>query len=117
MWLGNVQTIDADRVKLFPEGSRKTGLAVPIGPVMSGRPLLIAEGSATAATLHEATGLPALAAFDSGNLLPVAQAWRARFPNRRFVLAGDNDHQLPRVTLHCRMSDGTRRQRRSRVAR
>lgn len=95
-WLGNVQTVEPDGFKLFPEGSRKVGLAVPIGAVGSRRPLLVAEGYATAATLHEATGLPCLAAFDSGNLLPVALAWRAAHPNRRMVICGDNDHQLPR---------------------
>lgn len=93
-WLGSVQTIDADGAKLFPEGGRKTGLSVPIGPVASRRPLLIAEGYATAATLHEATGLPCLAAFDAGNLLPVALAWREKHPHRRMVIAGDDDHQL-----------------------
>ena len=94
-WLGNVQTIEPDGFKLFPEGSRKVGLSVPIGAVKSRRPLLIAEGYATAATLHEATGLPCLAAFDSGNLLPVAQAWREAHPHRRMVIAADNDHGLP----------------------
>ena len=94
-WLGNVQTIEPDGFKLFPEGSRKTGLSVPIGAMASRRPLLIAEGYATAATLHEATGLPCLAAFDAGNLLPVALAWRERYPYRRMVIAGDNDHGLP----------------------
>ena len=41
---------------------------------------LIAEGYATAASLHEATGLPVIVAFDAGNLLPVAQAIHKRYP-------------------------------------
>src|SRR6185503_13723853 len=41
--------------------------------------VLIAEGYATAASLHEATGLPVAVAFDAGNLGPVAAALRKRY--------------------------------------
>ena len=43
-----------------------------IGDMRQPGPVLIAEGYATAATLHEMTGMPAIVAFNAGNLLPVA---------------------------------------------
>ena len=38
--------------------------------------LLVAEGYATAASLHEATGYPVAVAFDAGNLAHVTKALR-----------------------------------------
>jgi len=57
--------------------------------------VVIAEGFATAATIREATGLAVAVAFDSGNLLEVARAFRERDPQRPIVIAADNDHHLP----------------------
>ena len=56
-------------------------------------PILIAEGYATAATLHEMTDMPAIVAFNAGNLLPVAQTYRALYPDRVIYIAGDDDWQ------------------------
>ncbi|CAA7625927.1 hypothetical protein MTBSS4_550008 [Magnetospirillum sp. SS-4] len=54
--------------------------------------IVIAEGYATAATIHETTGRPVIAAFDSGNLKAVAETVRAKFPEREILIAADNDH-------------------------
>ncbi|MBE0588925.1 MAG: PriCT-2 domain-containing protein, partial [Hydrogenophaga sp.] len=71
--------------KLFLKGGRKSGLWHLVGDLASGDStadatgpavLLIAEGYATAATLHEATGYPVAVAFDAGNLQHVARALR-----------------------------------------
>ena len=64
-----------------------------VGDVQRPGPLLIAEGFATAATLHEMTHMPAIAAFTAGNLLPVAQTYRALYPERDIYIAGDDDRQ------------------------
>lgn len=53
--------------------------------------LLLAEGYATGATLHEATGLPVAVCFDAGNLRHIAQALRERHPNALFLVCGDDD--------------------------
>ena len=45
--------------------------------------------------MREATGLATVVAFDSGNLLDVARAFRERDPQRPIVIAADNDHHLP----------------------
>lgn len=53
--------------------------------------VLVAEGYATAATLHEATGLPVAIAFDAGNLAPVASALRKRYKQAKILIAADDD--------------------------
>jgi len=53
--------------------------------------VLIAEGFATAATLHEETGLRVYLAFTAGNLLAVGRIVRQKLPEADIVLAGDND--------------------------
>jgi phage/plasmid primase-like uncharacterized protein len=39
------------------------------------------------------TGIPAIVAFNAGNLLPVAQTYRALNPDRVIYVAGDDDWQ------------------------
>jgi putative DNA primase/helicase len=53
--------------------------------------VLVAEGYATAATLHEATGYPVAVAFDAGNLAPVAAALRKRYRRARVLVCADDD--------------------------
>lgn len=43
--------------------------------------------------LHIATGNTVIAAMDAGNLMPVAEALRARFPTADLVLVADNDEK------------------------
>jgi putative DNA primase/helicase len=90
------QSIAADGRKCFPRGAAIAGGHHLIGRFAPGGMLLIAEGYATAATLHEATGLPVAVAFHASNLIAVAQAYRAADPGLRIVIAGDNDHRRER---------------------
>ena len=53
--------------------------------------VLVAEGYATAASLHAATGMPVACAFDAGNLLPVAEALRKRFKRAKILICADDD--------------------------
>ena len=55
----------------------------------------VAEGYATAASIHRATGWTVLTAFNAGNLLPVARAWRDVHPGCRLVVCGDDDRWAP----------------------
>jgi putative DNA primase/helicase len=87
----NIQRIKPDGTKRFLKDGRKSGLWHWIGSPDNAAVLLIAEGYATAASLHTATDYPCAVAFDCGNLAPVAKAIRERFPTARIVIAGDND--------------------------
>ena len=55
--------------------------------------VLLAEGYATAATLHEATGLPVAVAFDAGNLLHVATAIKNAYRRVRILVCADDDYR------------------------
>lgn len=87
--LHSLQFIGPDGEKLFLWGGRKRGCYFSLG-----RPselLFIAEGFATAASIHEATGQAVAVAFDAGNLLPVARSLREKFPSIPLVIAADDD--------------------------
>ncbi|WP_342027677.1 DUF5710 domain-containing protein [Magnetospirillum fulvum] len=98
--LWTLQVVGADG-KRFLKESHKAGTFHVIEPTGTGTldtlfanpgPVLIAEGYAPAASIFEATGHPVIAAFDSGNLAPVAETVRARYPDRTIVIAADDDH-------------------------
>lgn len=87
----SVEYISGDGAKRYLSGGAKRGhfsvvgsepgpLATPCGP------FLVCEGWATGASLHIATGHPVIAAMDAGNLLPVAEALRGRFPDADLVI-------------------------------
>lgn len=91
--LHTLQFISPDGSKRFLSGGRIRGCYFAMG--RPDRVLLLAEGLATGATLHEATGHAVAVAFNCGNLEPVARALRAKFPALRIVLCADNDQQTP----------------------
>ncbi len=91
--LCSLQFIYPDGSKRFLTGGRLRGCYTPLG-----RPqgvLLVAEGYATAATVHQATGHACAVAFSAANLLPVAVALRNKFPQVCMVIAADNDAHTP----------------------
>jgi phage/plasmid primase-like uncharacterized protein len=98
--LWSIQYIRDDGMKRYHPGGRKEGCHFVIGPVgMHETPMCIAEGYATAASVFSIADAATVAAFDSGNLLPVAQALRERHPSRALIVAGDNDHARERETV------------------
>lgn len=76
----------------WPAGLAKQGHFFLIGSPASAPCCLLAEGYATAASLHQATGLPVAVAFDAGNLVHVAQALRARWRGLRILVCADDDY-------------------------
>ena len=92
---------DGGPEKLFLKGGRKSGLWHLVGPLASDAAppvLLLAEGYATAATVHQATGHPVACAFDAGNLVHVACALRQRYPAALLVVCGDDDRATEATT-------------------
>lgn len=72
---------------------RRTGLYCGIGDIRGAAALAICEGFATGASIHDATGLPVAVAFNAGNLTPVAEALRAKFPALALILCADDDYR------------------------
>ena len=92
-----MQYIQEDGTKRFAKDSRKEGCFHAIGGLdaLSKAPaLVIGEGYATASSLQQTLGFATVAAFDSGNLLPVAKALHAKFPDKPILIAGDDDRHL-----------------------
>lgn len=93
-----VQYITEDGTKRFAKDSKKEGCFHVLGGLdkLSDVPVIvISEGYATAATIKEATDLPAVvSAFDSGNLEAVATALHQKYPHTPILIAADDDkHQ------------------------
>lgn len=70
-------------------GGRRTGLYYSIGKPKG--VLIVCEGFATGASIHEATGHAVAVAFNAGNLREVAQALHSKYPKLRLILAADDD--------------------------
>nr|WP_294509294.1 DUF927 domain-containing protein [uncultured Bilophila sp.] len=79
--------------KFFLKGGKTSSgfFSLPAKSGTKDGPLLIAEGYATGASLHLATGYAVLVAFNAGNLEAVARTARAGYPDREIILCGDND--------------------------
>lgn len=79
--------------KIFLTGGKTAGgcFSIPAKNGSKDGPLLIAEGYATAASLHLATGHACLVAFNAGNLEAVARMARDKYPDREIILCADND--------------------------
>lgn len=75
--------------KLFLKGLKKDGRFSFFGKP-NGR-VIICEGWATGASLHEATGDFVVVAFDKGQLLDKAHIFRGRFPDMPIIIAADHD--------------------------
>lgn len=83
----------------FPGAARKgCWMAIPGEGELGERPIAIAEGYATAATMSLASGLWTIAAGDANHLGSVALAMRSRFPNAKLMIVADDDaHQTVNV--------------------
>jgi phage/plasmid primase-like uncharacterized protein len=85
----SLEFIDDAGAKMFLAGGRKAGCWFMIGD--PAEVICIAEGYATAASVHEAIGHAVAVAFDCGNLAPVARALREKYPTAKIVVCADDD--------------------------
>jgi putative DNA primase/helicase len=88
--LHSLELITGEGRKVYLPGGRIAGCYFGIRGERE-ETLLIAEGVATAYSVHHATGYPVACAFSAGNLSAVAKELRAKFPAVRLVIAADND--------------------------
>lgn len=91
--LHSLQFIDGAGNKRFLFGGRKKGCYFALG--IPSDAICIAEGYATAASIHEVTGLACAVAFDARNLEFVAKSLRDKFPYNKIILCADNDANNP----------------------
>lgn len=90
------------REKRYLPGGRKKGarhwLGAPAAELLRAAAagdgpavLCLAEGYATAASSHEASGWPVAVCFDSGNLVEVARGLPVQLPGAAFLVLADDD--------------------------
>jgi putative DNA primase/helicase len=77
--------------EFWPKGVAVSGHYHLVGPIPRGA-VLVAEGYATAATLHQASGLPVAVAFSAGNLRPVAEAIKKAYRGVKILVCADDDY-------------------------
>ena len=89
----NLQRIYPNGKKFYLKNGRILGLFHAIGQPENSEhcTIYIGEGYATMASIHEKTGKPAIVAFSTANLTPVAIAVRRLYPQARIIIACDND--------------------------
>lgn len=87
--LQNLQQIHPNGRKRFLKGGALKDLYASMGTV--GERILIAEGWATGASLHQATGLPVAVAFCVGNLDNIGLMLHRKYPDATLVFCADND--------------------------
>ena len=89
--LQSLQSIAPDGTKrFFPGGKMKDG-RLYLGKPTYGKPIVLAEGFATGASIFEAAGVAVCIGFSGGNLKQVAESLRRLFPNSPLLVAGDLD--------------------------
>ncbi|MFR3743716.1 MAG: primase-helicase zinc-binding domain-containing protein [Escherichia sp.] len=90
--LVNLQLISSDGLKRTLKGGAVKGACHTIeGKKQAGKHLWIAEGYATALTVHHLTGETVMVALSSVNLLSLASLVRQKHPACQIVLAADRD--------------------------
>lgn len=87
-----IQRITTRGSKYLFKDARKKGSYFPLANAKdSFDTILLCEGFSTAASVRQATGLPVVAAIDSGNLMPVLKSLKHKYPQSKFVICADND--------------------------
>ena len=85
----SLQSIDDAGKKLFMKGGRAKGCYFFLGTLKD--KIYIAEGYATASSIHEATGEAVAVTFSIGNFLPVIEFFKTKHSNARLIMCADND--------------------------
>jgi phage/plasmid primase-like uncharacterized protein/KaiC/GvpD/RAD55 family RecA-like ATPase len=86
----SLQFIGEDGGKKYLAGGKKQACFALLGE--PGGVLCVSEGYATGASIHEACGFAVFVAFDCGNLAPVAEEVRAKYPEAKIIVCADDDH-------------------------
>lgn len=90
--LSTLQYISTDGGKLYHKGGATGGKFWSIGNAENPKTIFIAEGFATAATIHETTGSICIVAYSASNIVPVTGVMRETYgATQDIVIVADND--------------------------
>ena len=85
----SLQYINKEGEKRFLSGGKTKGCFFPIGKIDD--TIIICEGYATSASIYQATHKAVAVAFNVGNLESVILALKNKYPDKKIILAADND--------------------------
>lgn len=90
--LCTLQYIDNDKGKLYHQGGQSGGKFWMVGSMDESGVLYVAEGFATAATIHETTNRPCVVAYSASSLVPVTGSLREMYGSSQdIVIVADHD--------------------------
>jgi phage/plasmid primase-like uncharacterized protein len=90
--LSSLQYISHDGSKLYHPGGQTGGKFWMLGTMDEPGTLFVAEGFATAATIHETTSRPVVVAYSASNLVPVTGTLREMYgATQDIVIVADHD--------------------------
>lgn len=89
--LSSLQYIDEAGGKLYHSGGQTGGMYWMLGTLDQPGVLYIAEGFATAATIHQVTNRPCIVSYSASNLVPVTGSLREQMPTQEIVIVADHD--------------------------
>ncbi len=88
----SLQYIHESGFKSFLTGGRKKRCFHVLGDTLEDTPFIyVAEGYATATSVHMATGTPVVVAFDADNIEPVVKALKQKYSSLKICITGDDD--------------------------
>lgn len=91
--LASLQYIDHEGGKLYHPGGQTGGKFWMVGSLDEPGTLFVAEGFATAATIHETTDRPVVVAYSASNLVPVTGTLREMYgATQDIVIVADHDN-------------------------
>lgn len=91
--LATLQYIDHEGGKLYHPGGQTGGKFWMVGSLDEPGTLFVAEGFATAATIHETTNRPVVVAYSASNLVPVTGTLREMYGiSQDIVIVADHDN-------------------------
>jgi phage/plasmid primase-like uncharacterized protein len=90
--LCSLQYIDNEGGKLYHPGAEAGGKFWMVGTMDEPGTIYVAEGFATAATIHETTGRPCIVSYSASSLVPVTASLREMYGNAQdIVIVADHD--------------------------
>lgn len=90
--ISSLQYISHEGAKQYHAGGAVGGKFWQLGTMDEAGPLFIAEGFATAATIHQATNRPCIVGYSASNLVPVTEAMRnIHGIGQEIIIVADND--------------------------
>jgi putative DNA primase/helicase len=80
---------------------QKAGAFHLLGTVEDGKPIVVAEGFSTSASIHEFSGFPTVCTFGASNVPTLARRLREKHPDAEIVIAVDNDPAGEKAIREC----------------